>query len=192
MQFKDEGEICSLYIEPIDKKEGIFQVIAELRKPLALIVPAPVSGFPSSFVFGRPEDYSELKHLHRSGDLPPIYLISGCSQFRVLAQRNGIPAYPSSEAFAASLGAVAHTRNGHRATRMQSSKPSTYSPSSQTLEQGISSSLVPPMKPKKRAWLLILSVSLMLLLILAGSLAYLLAISRSVGTQTSTAQTLVV
>jgi hypothetical protein len=195
MQFQDEGGMCSLYIEPADKKDNIFHAIGELHKPLVLVIPASTAGLSSSLMFGKPRDYSDLKHLLRTGSIPPIYLISSSNLCRGMAQRNGLPAYPSIEALSESLSAVSQepspTCNGHQRAETQSTIQTAYHGTSHAIQQKSSPSLAPPMKPpKSRVGVVLLIVSLLLLLVLGGCITYYAAFFRDTTARVTTAQAL--
>jgi hypothetical protein len=93
------GDFCMLYIEPMDDKVTLFEVIQSQKKPVVLMLPEQLR----SRIFQRPEDFADLKYLKRQLDIPIIFVIAGNAHLRQLATRHGFPAYISVDALSRAL-----------------------------------------------------------------------------------------
>jgi len=170
MRVSDEGEVCTLSIEPADEKNTVFQAIREQNKPIILVVPSPTAKLASPLVFGRPEDYSELKRERRRDAIPPIYLVSQSKFCREQAIRIGLPAYYSIEEFTVMSQELASTDFKNDQTAMSTSSP--LQPSSTTKAHSHASSAFasPRTPPRKRSRLFFILIGVTLLLVVGSIL----------------------
>ncbi|MBV9614264.1 MAG: hypothetical protein JO031_02270 [Ktedonobacteraceae bacterium] len=112
MKRSDSGDFCVLYVEPDDEKSALFQKIMEQKKPVVIMLAEQAR------VFQRPEDFTELKHIRRSLDMPVLFVAHGSERLVHLAGRNGFPVYLSMDALvnALKMGQVGRQRSTPRRT----------------------------------------------------------------------------
>ncbi|MEO7021722.1 MAG: hypothetical protein ABI234_16330 [Ktedonobacteraceae bacterium] len=107
MKINDNGDFCLLYVEPTDEKQSLLETVGMQTKPVVLVLLLE-PGQSRPRLFQRPEDFSDLKHVHRQTGVSVIFLTSGSERLAQMAARYGFPAYPSIDAFADFLA------HGHR------------------------------------------------------------------------------
>jgi hypothetical protein len=99
MKQNDNGDFCVIYVEPVDEKAELLQMLQGMQKPVVIMLAE------QSRAFQRPEDFSTLKHAKRQLDLPIVFVMPAGGNLAQLAARQGFPVYLSMDDLAAALTA---------------------------------------------------------------------------------------